>query len=80
MIELNCHSSTSYDEIVDFIKSNKGKNVHFHYELKGYDSWGNDEVLESVIDENFINWLEEYMGSKYEYRNNSAYVHAIKIH
>ena len=80
MKKLECHSSTSYDEIINFILENKGSLVDFHYEIKGYVDWGNDDVKKCIINDDFLNWLYDYMGSKKEYRDNSAYVHNIKIY
>lgn len=80
MHELKCHSSTPYNEIINFIYENKGKIIFFHYEEKGYASWGYDEVKEIELNDEGINWIKDYLGTEYEYRNkNSAYVHSIKV-
>lgn len=81
MERMNCHSSTKYDEIMSFIEAHKGKKCYFHYEIKGYDRWGNDNFMDFVLDDKAIKWIKEYMGTKQEYRNtNNAYVHNIIIY
>lgn len=79
MNKLSCHSSTSYDEIISFLNANKGKTVNFHYELLGYPTWGDDEIIEIKLDEEGLAWINDYLGSSKDYRNNSAYVHNIEV-
>lgn len=79
MNKLECHSGTSYEEIMKFINNNIGKTIKFHYEIKGYTTWGNDEVDEIELNANGLAWINSYLGSKEEYRNNSAYVHNIEV-
>lgn len=78
--KLECHSGTSYKEIIEFINNNKGKKILFHYEIPGYSSWGNDEIDEIILDEAGIKKINDYLGTEIEYRNqNSSYVHNITI-
>lgn len=80
MNKLSCHSGTSYSEIWEFINQHLGKTVRFHYEEKGYMTWGNDEVKDIILNEEGINWIKSYMGTELEYRNgNDAYVHNIEL-
>lgn len=79
MNKLECHSSTKYSEIMDFINSNIGKTIKFHYEEKGYSTWGNDEIDEIKLDSKGLAWTNDYLGSEKEYRDNSAYVHNIEV-
>lgn len=80
MEKLNCHSGTSYDDIIDFINKNKGRTIKFHYELKGYSTWGNDVIDEIFLDDVGLSIINDYLGSKADYRDvNSAYVHNIEV-
>lgn len=79
MNELSCHSGTSYDEIWNFINTNLNKVIEFHYELKGFNCWGNDETDIITLDSNGLEFIKNYMGNQFEYRKNGAYVHNIKL-
>lgn len=78
--ELICHSGTTYNEIWDFINQHQNKRAKIHYELKGYTTWGNDDEEVIFLDEYGLFWLNDYMGTESEYRNNSAYIHKITIY
>lgn len=78
--KLECHSGTTYEEIWEFLNQHPNKRAKIHFEYKGFTPWGNDDEEVLILDENGIDWLNDYMGTKDEYRNNSAYIHNITIY
>lgn len=80
-IKLECHSSTSYEEIINFLNNNLNKKVKFHYEIKGFNEWENDDIKEITLNKEGLEWIHNYLGKHYEYRtsNNDSYAHNIEI-
>jgi len=78
--KLECHSGTTYKEIFDFVNKYPNKRAKIHFEMKGFTTWGNDDEEVIFLDEHGLSWLNYYMGTESEYRNNSAYIHNITIY
>lgn len=43
MEELQCHSGTKKQEVLDFVEAHKGKTLKLHYENNIYGRWGDDD-------------------------------------
>lgn len=78
--KLNCHSSTSYKEIDDFLQANKGNTIIFHYEEAGHISWGNDYIEKIKLDKEGLKQVYKHLGSKEKHgKDYSTYVHNIEV-
>lgn len=45
MDKIECHSSTTKQDLIDFVERHKGKKINIHYENNIYNSWGDDDVF-----------------------------------
>lgn len=69
---LDCHTGTKKEEIIQFVKQNKGKSVIIHYEYNIIPSWGDDEETLIVI-------LTEADMQKALNLIETHYIHRIKV-
>lgn len=71
MIELQCHSGTKKEEIIEFLQHHKGKHADILLETNLYPQWGDDWVLSVELHETGMKSAIETV--------NECYIHNVKI-
>jgi len=51
MKNIQCHSSTTKEQVIEFINAHAGKKIKLHYESNMYPYWGDDHIDEILLDE-----------------------------
>lgn len=51
MKNIQCHSSTPKSEVIAFINAHAGQKIKLHYESNMYPYWGDDHIVEILLDE-----------------------------
>lgn len=69
--KLQCCSSTSKEEILDFVYKHINKNCYFHYELNTEAFV--DAVDEFILGKDGVKFIKDYLATE------KAYVHSITI-
>lgn len=48
---IRCHSSTPKEDLIAFVMARLGKKIKLHYESNMYPYWGDDHIIEYLLDE-----------------------------